>query len=117
MMRGVSHNRLARTMQYKSLDTREKADKTRAFQRTVRRSIEIECALTDELLTRSGIDVRLNPNGIDGGMVPIFRTESVCRAHRRQHGVVDVQSFSIDVHDVACLESTVGAGNRVEDSG
>lgn len=55
-------------------------------------------------------------NGIDLPAVSLLRTKPILGAKGIQHRVVDIQSLRSNVHDLAGLETTVGAGDAMENS-
>ncbi len=60
--------------------------------------------------------VALDSDGVHRVHLAAGWTESAGDAHRVEHGVVDVETFGPDVHDLACFEAAVRAGDGVEDA-
>ena len=54
---------------------------------------------------------------IDAAFVASVRAEFSFGAHSPDHGVVDIEAFGFDIHDLAGLEAAVGAGDGVENTG
>ena len=48
--------------------------------------------------------------------LPLCRPEPIGHAHPREHRVVDVDALRPDIHDLACLETAVRAGDRVKNA-
>ncbi len=61
-------------------------------------------------------DRSLRTDGVHGNHFTVGWTESVGGTHRLEHGVVNIQTLGSDGDDLARLEATLGAGDRVKDA-
>ena len=61
-------------------------------------------------------NTKLDPNRIHSLNLTLLRPEFSFRSHRRCHGVVNVDSFSPEIHDLAGFESVIRARHCMENS-